>query len=431
MSGSKGGNRFVWVVVAVVLGTALFAGAFLLHGARPDVDLDERGPAFVRATGECAGCHRRETSSIVHQYERSAHARAGVSCLECHGPGEGQAPWQHRGFTLSKAMTAANCRQCHAEEYDQYQRSRHAAPSWAAVSGPRDFSPAQIAHAERFHPGAVDRAPNAVAALEGEVATRGGCEQCHDIGRPNADGSIGTCTECHSRHDPSVRLARSPNTCGQCHLGPDHSQLEIYTESKHGVMFAAMQETMNLDAAPARLTTEDMPVPTCATCHMSGLEGNAVTHDTTERLSWFLFAPVSERRPNSTRSQEQMKRICGECHAETRIEAFYESAEAVLARTNEVVSESERTIAALRAEGLLTPKPFDEPLEFTAFDLWHYYGRTAKHGAFMGGADFVQWHGFYELALRSAEVREQAEALRTASAREARPAGESSDASRR
>src|SRR5690606_4080678 len=164
-----------------------------------------------------------------------------------------------------------------------------AAPAWAAVRGPEGFSDAQIAQAERFHPGTVRRPPNEVAMVEGEAAIRGGCEQCHDIGRPNADGTIGTCTECHSRHNPSVRLARSPSTCGQCHLGPDHSQLEIYTESKHGVMFAALEDQMNLDARPDELTTKDMPVPTCATCHMSGLESSAVTHDTTERLSWFLF----------------------------------------------------------------------------------------------------------------------------------------------
>ena len=58
----------------------------------------------------------------------------------------------------------------------------------------------------------------------------------------------------------------------------------------------------------------------------------------------------------------------------------------------------------LRDEGLLTPEPFDEPIEFTYFDLWHYFGRTAKHGAFMGGADFVQWHGFYELVNKIAEI---------------------------
>ena len=44
--------------------------------------------------------------------------------------------------------------------------------------------------------------------------------------------------------------------------------------------------------------------------------------------------------------------------------------------------------------------------------MWHYYGRTAKHGAYMGGADFVQWHGFYELAHKLTDIRHQAEELR-------------------
>ena len=105
-----------------------------------------------------------------------------------------------------------------------------------------------------------------------------GCEQCHTIGKPNDDGTIGTCTACHSRHTSSVALARLPSTCGQCHMGPDHSQIEIYDESKHGVMFAAQERLLNLNAPPKALTTRDMFVPTCATCHMSGhqrAEGDA------------------------------------------------------------------------------------------------------------------------------------------------------------
>ena len=67
---------------------------------------------------------------------------------------------------------------------------------------------------------------------------------------------------------------------------------------------------------------------------------------------------------------------------------------------------------SLRNEKLLSPTPFDEPLEFIYFDYWHYYGRTAKHGAFMGGADFVQWHGNYELLLKMTEMKEIAKDLR-------------------
>ena len=43
------------------------------------------------------------------------------------------------------------------------------------------------------------------------------------------------------------------------------------------------------------------------------------------------------------------------------------------------------------------PSRSRQPIDFVYFDLWHYYGRTAKHGAFMGGADFVQWHGNYPI----------------------------------
>ena len=47
-------------------------------------------------------------------------------------------------------------------------------------------------------------------------------------------------------------------------MGPDHSQIEIYEESKHGVLFAAQRDEMNLSADPMELSVEDMPVPTCA-----------------------------------------------------------------------------------------------------------------------------------------------------------------------
>jgi hypothetical protein len=65
-----------------------------------------------------------------------------------------------------------------------------------------------------------------------------------------------------------------------------------------------------------------------------------------------------------------------------------------------------------RDEWLLTPDPFDEPIELLYFDLWHYGGRTAKHGAFMGGADFVQWHGFYDVYNKSRELAKMADELR-------------------
>ncbi len=272
------------VFISIIFATAMVVAAFLIQRERPEGDVGQPGPEYVRATGKCALCHRQETSAIVHQYAMSKHARQNVTCFECHRAQQGQETLDHKGFTLAKSLTALNCRQCHPTEYDQFLRSRHAAPAWAAVVGSDDFTAEQIAYAERFHPGTVLRTANKLAIAQGEGVMKKGCLACHSIGRPNSDGSIGTCTACHARHATSVALARQPQTCGQCHMGPDHSQLEIYNESKHGVLFASQREQMNLSASPKTLTTRDMPVPTCATCHMSGLEGMNVTHDVTEQL---------------------------------------------------------------------------------------------------------------------------------------------------
>ncbi|NIP78294.1 MAG: nitrate reductase, partial [Gemmatimonadetes bacterium] len=242
------------VFVAVVIGTALLAGAFLINARRPAVEVAQPTPELVKATGKCASCHREETPAIVAEFERSEHSRSGTTCLDCHQPVGDQVGLEHRGFTIAADVTALNCDQCHATQYREFLRSRHAAPAFAAVRGAEPFTAEQVAFAEQYHPGAVDRPANALAQLEGERAIASGCEACHSIGRPNPDGSIGTCTACHSRHTASIELARTPRTCGQCHMGPDHSQIEIYEESKHGVLFEAQKEEMNLAADPMELS---------------------------------------------------------------------------------------------------------------------------------------------------------------------------------
>ena len=69
--------------------------------------------------------------------------------------------------------------------------------------------------------------------------------------------------------------ARKPEACGQCHLGPDHPQIEIFTESKHGDIYAAFGKTYNWTAAPGTWTPGvDYRGPTCASCHMSGAAGS-------------------------------------------------------------------------------------------------------------------------------------------------------------
>ncbi|HEY6051045.1 MAG TPA: hypothetical protein VIZ58_07335, partial [Thermoanaerobaculia bacterium] len=130
-----------------------------------------------------------------------------------------------------------------------------------------------------------------------------------------------------------------------------------------------------------------------------------VTHDTTERLSYFLFAAVSDKRPGYLPGQTAMKETCRKCHTAGPIDRYYQQAEAVVAATNQSVLAAKAIMDRLYAEGKLTKTPFDEPIEYLYFDMWHYDGRTAKHGAFMGGADFVQWHGAYQLTAKLIELQ--------------------------
>jgi hydroxylamine dehydrogenase len=400
------------VFIAVVVAFGLIIGAFLVNRARPRVETDQPSEALVRASGKCAECHSQQQYSIVHEYELSHHAQKGVSCLDCHQPATGQSTTDHHGFVLSTKLTAGNCRSCHEPIYQEYLRSRHAATSWAAVFGEEGLRPEQVEFSERYQPGGTRRPAHPLTALEGPSSTASGCTQCHNVGKPNEDGTIGTCTACHTRHTSSVAIARLPTTCGQCHLGPDHSQLEIYEESKHGVVFHAQEKLLKLDAPPRTLSTRDMFVPTCATCHMSGINGQKVTHDPSERLSFFLADPITKPRPNYDRAQVAMKQICVQCHTTPLVDRVYAEAEKVVATTNLKVQTASDIMTALRKDGFLTGAPFTKPIDFVYFDLWHYDGRTSKHGAFMGGADFVQWHGNYPMLARTVELRAQADELR-------------------
>jgi hypothetical protein len=253
------------------------------------------------------------------------------------------------------------------------------------------------------------------------------------IGRMNLDGSRGSCSACHSRHDFSPRRARQPENCGKCHLGPDHPQKEIYEESKHGVAFRDLHDKMNLDATHWVLGEDYTQAPTCATCHMSGhsRNGGKVSHDPSLRLSWTNRPPISavmdtdkngklitetdpEKRqalideatalgkPASWQEKRQnMQQVCLHCHTQNYVGAFYQQYDEFVVNYNEKFAKpGEAIMKSLRDAGLITAAQFDEEIEWTWFYLWHHEGRRARHGASMMAPDYAHWHGMYEVAER-------------------------------
>jgi len=401
---------------AIITGFVLVTGAMLIgFGITEEgVTLSSNqvlAQSIEQSQDECVVCHTDHTPGIVNQYGTSDHFSSGVSCSDCHlvesdYPGAVEHP--DADFAVLPLSSAAQCEECHREQVQQFELSRHALPAYVAYAGTDGLSEE---HLELYrsipeHGDVQDRSRNTLHALEGYDVTYFACETCHDIGRPAADMSIGNCTDCHLRHEFSLEQARKPETCNACHIGPDHPQWEIYQESGHGIAYATSGHEWHWEAEPGTLTTIDFPAPTCATCHMSGFGLSATTHDVGDRLTWFLAAPVSTRRPAWNENRVRMQNVCLACHSNNFVDNFYERGDALVGSINNWVLLSQWMMAHLTDNGLTTEAPFDEPVEFTYFNLWHHWGRTAKFGAWMQGADYVQWHGAYEILHDLAELRE-------------------------
>lgn len=399
------------IAVVIVVGLALVIMAITQTETAVST-AEERVNVLADSDNECVECHENSTPGIVAQYGHSTMAAAEVTCEDCHEVDEDYPDAvAHEGTYVLGTPTTAMCEDCHQAEVAQFNQSRHGIPAYVAYAGSENLTPEQRTAYEAIPEGGflpdATRARNSLHALEGPAITRFACESCHNIGKPAADGSIGQCQDCHLRHEFSLEQARKPETCNACHIGPDHPQWEIYQESPHGISYMTGGDDWHWEAEPGTLTVEDFPAPTCATCHMSGFGATGTSHDVGDRLTWFLAAPISERRPAWQDNQVRMQSVCAECHNAEFIDQFYADADLLVEQVNLWVEESDEIIAPLQENGLLTDEPFDEPIDYTHFNLWHHWGRTAKFGAWMQGPDYTQWHGAYEMLHERAELIEE------------------------
>lgn len=355
-------------------------------------------PVVPADSKECVDCHSRSSPAIVKQWEDSKHAMRGIGCLTCHAAEPKDVDgFSHHGVRIATIVSPLDCSKCHPNEFKQQAKSRHAEA--ASFVGSDDNFLGEV--------------------VEGGESAKLGCQGCHGIkvqvladgkldpatwpnggmGRINPDGSKGSCAACHYRHDFSLAVARGPDACGKCHMGPDHPQLEIYNESKHGVRFRELHDHMNMTAQPWVVGRDYHAAPTCATCHMSATPTQPVNHDPGARISWTLRPIVSVRQPEWEQRRDDMLDVCGQCHSDRWAKGYLDEFDRFVGNYNTKFAEPAKKIMdALYAAKKLTPTKFDEPLEYTFFELWHHEGRRARHGAAMMGPDFVQWHGMYEVA---------------------------------
>jgi hydroxylamine dehydrogenase len=358
----------------------------------------QQSPQVSPAGQKCLDCHESITPAVVEQWRGSRHAAARVDCNSCHQANPGDpATFDHYGLKIAVIVTPNYCARCHAKQAKEFEGSHHA-------------------DAAKFI-GSLDNVLGEV--VEGGPAAINGCMQCHGstvayrgegkfdaatwpnsgIGRINPDGSKGSCAACHGRHAFSSAQARQPENCGKCHMGPDHPQIEIYSESKHGIQFRANLAKMNLDSKNWIVGTDYYSAPTCATCHMSATSNQPVTHDTGGRISWTLRPAVSVKLDNWEKRRAAMKDVCSNCHATGWVENFYKQYDLTVDLYNEKFAKPAKALMEkLYADGKLTRTPFDEQIEWTYYEIWHHEGRRARMGTAMMGPDYTQWHGFYEVS---------------------------------
>jgi len=347
---------------------------------------------------ECLECHRDMSPALAEQWRLGAMGQAGVNCYDCHRAEKGDVDaMDHNGYTIALLVTPKDCGRCHEREVEEMTGSHHAKAG-------------QILNTLDNYLGEVVGGPAAVSV---------GCRQCHGskievlengkldpatwpntgIGRINPDGSSGTCSACHTRHRFSRMQAREPENCGKCHLGPDHPQREVYEESKHGILYEAFKDQLNMDRKTWVVGVDYVDAPTCATCHMSATPGQGVSHDVGSRISWTLRPVVSKKMENWEKKRADMQDVCFQCHARPFVEGFYMQFDELVLLYNEKFA---KPAMALRNElmeaGKLTKANFDEPLDWYFWELWHHEGRRARHGASMSGPDYAWWHGIYDVA---------------------------------
>lgn len=418
MSRHRWRTGFGITVLAAALGLAIVACSGDASDGETAGDPLENLTAEAK---ECVECHATETPGIVADWDGASHAVEAISCIDCHEvPADSPLAipdiedHEDVGVAVASLVAPNVCYECHEDQVGQFNESGHFRAA-LQIEPKQAMADLVFVHEGQNHP--------EVSGASNET----GCIQCHgtrlvvENGRatsetwPSAgigtiwpDESVGNCAVCHTRHAFDVAEARKPEACASCHLGPDHPDIEIYENSKHGQVFAAEGEDWVWDSPSDEWEPGDYRAPTCATCHMSGVGDLTMTHNISERLYWNLWSPRSEVRntpdPMSPLTgdgpvgRELMKTVCAECHSGDFANKYFESGDRAVQLYNESYYDPAIAMKEDLAErGLLKENPWKDEFQVLYYYLWHHEGRRARQGAMMQGPDWAHWHGFFEL----------------------------------
>lgn len=348
---SQAGSR---VAASLMLFGAL---SMLVFGSGPvssrAVAQSTDGVPVSEATERCLSCHRTATPGIVQDWRNSRHAhrtpalaaqieprarrmstplieiptelrQVAVGCYECHGRRTEQHAdaFDHNGYRINVVVSPDDCATCHRTERQEYAGTKKAHAYGILKENPvynqlmeTTTRTVTIEDGELVPGPSSDSTQHETCLgchgtdvqVQGmkTVSSPFGPQQVPDltgwpnqgVGRLNPDGSRGSCAACHPRHGFSIKVARKPYNCAQCHLDPDVPAWNVYKESKHGNITLSAGEDYDWTAVPWTVG-EDFTAPTCATCHNSQLvspRGSSIaerTHDFGARLWTRIFGLI-------------------------------------------------------------------------------------------------------------------------------------------
>ena len=446
-------------------------------------------------TQACLDCHAFIHPNIVANWKKSLHSKVtparglqkealkrrissgkppesfshnAVGCSECHTMNgeKHRDSFEHNGYDVHIVVTPKDCAGCHTVEAGQYEENimSHAYGNLQgnpvfrsladAANGVPSFKDMKVSYK------VPDDHTNADSCLfcHGTVVDMKGMETRETVegemefpvlsgwpnqgvGRINPDGSKGSCSACHTRHRFSIEMARKPDTCSECHKGPDVPAYGVYTVSKHGNTYSALGRKWSFDAVPWTVG-KDFSAPTCAVCHMSLLvseEGDVVaqrTHRINDRLPWRIFGLIyahpHPKSPDTTiiknmdglplptelsgepvkgflideKEQEKrkmsMQTVCLSCHSKSWVDGHFTRFENTIKTTNEMTLPATKILMQAwkkgLAQGLSRKKSiFDEAIEKKWVEQWLFYANSTRFASAMGGADYGvfangRWH---------------------------------------
>ncbi len=284
-------------------------------------------------TARCLNCHSIRMPKLVETWEKSAHAKNGVGCYECHKAEKGDqtAKQGHFSFNVQLVVSPARCGSCHQEQYQEFAVSAH-----AYTFDRIKYLPFRKDNPDLFETSCVTCHGTVINMKKGKSADNSWPN--NGIGRVNPDGSRGNCASCHGYHTDSLSVARDTSTCGKCHNTDFSPALQTWNMSAHGTAYNKAISSADLTKKHLNFTEDALMKPNCQACHIqSANDETKSTHNVSSRISWKLSDLKAIHTDDWGAKRLEMQKTCRNCHASTQINQYYRKLDAAVNVTNHIL----------------------------------------------------------------------------------------------